>query len=151
MFFYLRMSASVKNIKTLLGQWMKKSRETKRNQKIISSKISGNLANIELRADLTEMNEISSYIGNFVSLIFFFPFFRNYKLKNSESFLNDIAGNLNSAVESCLADLDNMQPKIKTQKKKRKSQKSNAQPSKELKMKPKAFLNDESIEGFNLI
>ena len=57
------MSASVKNIKTLLAQWMKKSRETKRNQKIISSKISGNLANIELRADLTEMNEISSYIG----------------------------------------------------------------------------------------
>ena len=65
MFFNLRMSASVKNIKTLLGQWMKKSRETKRNQKIISSKISGNLANIELRADLAEMNEISSYIGKF--------------------------------------------------------------------------------------
>ena len=145
------MSASVKNIKTLLGQWMKKSRETKRNQKIISSKISGNLANIELRADLTEMNEISSYIGNFVSLIIFFPFFRNYKLKNSESFLNDIAGNLNSAVESCLADLDNMQPKIKTQKKKRKSQKSNLQPPKKLKMKQKTFLNDESIEGLNLI
>ena len=64
------MSASVKNIKTLLGQWMKKSRETKRNQKIISSKISGNLANIELRADLAEMNEISSYIGKYWSLLF---------------------------------------------------------------------------------
>ena len=65
-----------------------------------------------------------------------------------ESILNDIAGNLNSAVESCLADLDIMQPKIKTQKKKRKSQKSTSIPPKKMKMKQKTFLNDESIEGF---
>ena len=75
MFFCLRMSASVKNIKTLLAQWMKKSRETKRNQKIISSKISGNLANIELRADLAEMNEISSYIGKLINFKYYLYFF----------------------------------------------------------------------------
>ena len=57
------MTSSIKNIKSLLANWLKKSREVKRTQTISSARIAANLANIELRADLTEMNEIASYIG----------------------------------------------------------------------------------------
>ena len=62
--------------------------------------------------------------------------------------MNDIASNLNGAIESCLADLDNLQPKAKPVKpKKRKGSKQAANPSKKLKIKPTSFLKDEVIEG----
>lgn len=60
-------SSSVKNIKVLLENWQKKSREVRRNQCIIASKIKANLANVEHKAEVAEMNELQSYAGERVS------------------------------------------------------------------------------------
>ena len=57
------MSSSNKNIRKILSSWLRKSREIKRNQAIIAARLSANFANIELKAELSEMNEVSSYVG----------------------------------------------------------------------------------------
>ena len=63
-FYYIfRMSQNIKKIKNILQLWLKKSRETKRFQTIMAAKCKAEIAEIEWRGKIQDMNEIQSWAG----------------------------------------------------------------------------------------
>ena len=142
------MAQSIKNMKILLQQWLKKSREAKRSQCILAAKLKANIANIECRSSIEEMNSIQSYAGFLIKITY-----KNFTKFILEDIISDIAANLNEAIECCINDLDNLSPKKKTSMKslkprKRKAEKPASKSAKISKtVKPDAFLDNEAIES----
>ena len=57
------MSQNIKKIKNNLQMWLKKSRETKRFQTIMAAKCKAQIAEIEWRGEIQDMNDIQSWAG----------------------------------------------------------------------------------------
>ena len=148
LFKIFRMSQNIKKIKNMLQLWLKKSRETKRFQTIMAAKCKAQIAEIEWRGEIQDMNEIQSWAGiikiNFEIL---------FLLQIIEDVIADISVNLNEAIEQILNDFDNLSPRKKTsmkslKPKKRKLEKAQTKASKKLKLqKPDEFFDDEAAEG----
>ena len=142
------MSNNSKKIKSLLHSWLKKSRETKKTQKVLAAKLKAIIAHVEWRAEVEELNEIQSLAG---------MIFLNFKICINflylEDFITEIATNLNEAVEQALNDFDNLSPRKKTSMKsmksrKRKTEKSAAKlPKKSKPVKADEFFDVEAEEG----